>query len=529
MKAAIIQPPYYTDYSRSDECFEFEMKMLDECDKSLDLIVLPEMADIPCLAHNTEERLASIKKYNKPLLDKASETARRCSAHVFVNARYKSGEKYINTTYAYDKNGEIRGLYFKEHPTNGEVANPDQETGYSFEHTTPTIVEMDGIRYAFLTCYDFYFYENFANIARYTPDIIVGCSHQRTDTHSSLELMSAFLAYNTNAYVVRSSVSMGEDSPVGGASLVASPTGKILLDMYSRTGMETVEFDPHEKYYKPAGFGNPPSAHHEYIEKGRRPWKYRPSGSAITIPESVMGYPRLCAHRGFSATLPENTMPAFGAAVAMGVEEIEFDLWPTTDGAIVSSHDWVLERVSTGEGIIYKHSFDELRALDFGIKYGEKFKGLKIPTFEEILKKFACHVIMNIHVKSAWDEYPVDIIKEIVSLIRKYDCERYVYFMLDRDSNIRQFKEYAPDIPVCVGHDPARPFEIVDRAIALGCQKVQFFKPHINKEMIDKAHAHGIICNVYWADTEEEAKQFLEMGCDTILTNEYGIVSNVLK
>ena len=125
--------------------------------------------------------------------------------------------------------------------------------------------------------------------------------------------------------------------------------------------------------------------------------------------------------------------------------------------------------------------------------------------------------------------HPVDIIKEIVSLIRKYDCERYVYFMLDRDSNIRQFKEYAPDIPVCVGHDPARPFEIVDRAIALGCQKVQFFKPHINKEMIDKAHAHGIICNVYWADTEEEAKQFLEMGCDTILTNEYGIVSNVLK
>ena len=113
--------------------------------------------------------------------------------------------------------------------------------------------------------------------------------------------------------------------------------------------------------------------------------------------------------------------------------------------------------------------------------------------------------------------------------IRKYDCEKYVYFMLDRDSNIRQFKEYAPDIPVCVGHDPACPFEIVDRAIALGCQKVQFFKPHINKEMIDKAHAHGIICNVYWADTEEETKQFLEMGCDTILTNEYGIVSNVLK
>ena len=46
MKAAIIQPPYYTDHSRSDECFEFEMRMLDECDETIDLIVLPEMADI---------------------------------------------------------------------------------------------------------------------------------------------------------------------------------------------------------------------------------------------------------------------------------------------------------------------------------------------------------------------------------------------------------------------------------------------------------------------------------------------------
>lgn len=47
--------------------------------------------------------------------------------------------------------------------------------------------------------------------------------------------------------------------------------------------------------------------------------------------------------------------------------------------------------------------------------------------------------------------------------------------------------------------------------------------------MIDKAHAHGIRCNVFYADEVEEAKQYLDMGIDTILTNDYNLVSQVLK
>ena len=42
--------------------------------------------------------------------------------------------------------------------------------------------------------------------------------------------------------------------------------------------------------------------------------------------ESAAPYPRLCAHRGFSTAAPENTMPAFLAALEIGAQEIEFDL-----------------------------------------------------------------------------------------------------------------------------------------------------------------------------------------------------------
>ena len=83
-----------------------------------------------------------------------------------------------------------------------------------------------------------------ANIARQNVDVIIGCSHQRSDTHRALEIMSQNLAYNTNAYVIRSSVSMDENSDIGGASMVVAPTGEALVNMQSRVGTETVEIDP---------------------------------------------------------------------------------------------------------------------------------------------------------------------------------------------------------------------------------------------------------------------------------------------
>jgi len=224
-------------------------------------------------------------------------------------------------------------------------------------------------------------------------------------------------------------------------------------------------------------------------------------------------------------------MPAFGTAVALGAAEIEFDLWPTADGEIISCHDRQLERVSTGTGLVTEHTLEELKQYDFGVKFGEKFKGLSIVCFEEILQKFAGHVIMNIHIKplSNDEPYPEESMRKIVSLIRKYDCADHVYLMLSADPQIQQFKAFAPDIPVCVGHLKTRPWEIVDRAIEFGCEKVQLFKPYFNQEMIDKAHAHGIKCNVFWSDDPKETQQFLEMGIDTILTNDYLLISQCVE
>ena len=526
MKVCIIQPAYSTDFSKIDTYFEEEINLIDKCDESMDLIVLPEMCDIPCLASTREMADVASKKFNAAILQKAAATARRCNALVFVSARSYENGGARNTTYAFDRQGNIAGKYFKQHLTPSEVRKIRLDSDYSFEFSEPTVIEIDGIRFGFLTCYDFYFYEEFANMARYDLDVIIGCSHQRSDTHRALEIISQNLAYNTNAYVVRSSVSMDENSDVGGASMVVAPTGEILAHLESRVGIATVDIDPHAKYYKPAGFGNPPSAHYEYIEKGRRPWKYRPAGSAIVRPDEIMKYPRTCAHRGFNTIAPENSLPAFGAAVAMGAEEIEFDLWFTKDGEVVSIHDPTLERVSNGNGYVWEYTLSELRALDFGSKHGEEFAGMKIPTFEEILKKLACHCVMNIHLKTAGDKR--EYLDKVVRLIKKYDCEKYVYFTTGDDSLLERLQKEYPHIPRCCGAG-SDAWGMVERGLKYGCAKVQLFKPYFDRAMIDKAHANGIICNVFWSDDVEETEKFLDMGIDVILTNDYNRIAGVVS
>lgn len=530
MKVCIIQPEYSTDYEKSQEMFDKELALLQSCDPSMDIIVMPESCDVPALAKTKEQAEASSAKFKDILLAEAAATAKRCNAIVFVNAYDRAEKGDRNTTFAFDRNGCLVGKYHKQHLTPGEVSKMKLDSDYTYEFSQPDIIEIEGIRFAFLICYDAYFYEVFANIARYAPDVIIACSHQRSDTHRALQVMTQFLAYHTNSYVIRSSVSMDENSDIGGASMVVAPDAQMLCNMESRVGMETVEIDVHKKYYKPAGFGGKLAAHYQYVEQGRRPWKYRPAGSAIVKPDAVMPYPRICAHRGFNTIAPENSMPAYGAAVAMGAEEIEFDLWPTADGEIVSIHDKLLDRVSTGTGKVYKHTYAELLELDFGIKYSEKFKGLKILTFEEILKKFACHTVMNIHIKTRYNQeaLPEAYIKKIVELIEKYDCKKYVYFMTGNDVLMEQLRTLAPEITRCMGGGDDK-WGIVERAMKYDCKKVQFVKGYFDQAMIDKAHANGMICNVFWSDEPEEAKKFLDMGIDVILTNNYNEVSQILR
>ena len=52
-----------------------------------------------------------------------------------------------------------------------------------------------------------------------------------------------------------------------------------------------------------------------------------------------MTRPLVIAHRGASAELPENTLPAFERAIEIGADYVEFDVRARSDGELVVSHD----------------------------------------------------------------------------------------------------------------------------------------------------------------------------------------------
>ena len=137
---------------------------------------------------------------------------------------------------------------------------------------------------------------------------------------------------------------------------------------------------------------------------------------------------------------------------------------------------------------------------------------------------------MNIHIKTVNNTVAYDpkLLQRIIALIHAYDCEKYVYFMTGNRTVLGQLREMASDLVRCAGAGDD-PWEIVDKAIEYGCKKVQLFMEYYNQEMIDKAHANGIRCNYFYCDDAEKAKQMLDMGIDTVLTNDYQRISNVLR
>lgn len=267
MKVYIVQPYYSLKESELSGCYDEMMKLVDGIGEDADVIVLPEYCDIPASTDSKSAFHKSIESYNEAVKAKARETARRCGSIVFFNAADETPTGWRNTTYALDREGNVVGKYYKAHPAPSEVKTEGEggnelDVSYSYEYREPYVVEIEGVRFGFMTCYDFYFYESFAPLARRNVDVIIGCSHQRTDTHEALSIINRFLCYNTNAYLVRSAVSLGPDSGICGCSSVIAPDGRVLVDMKSEIGVASVEIDPHKKYYKPAGFGGEPKAHY---------------------------------------------------------------------------------------------------------------------------------------------------------------------------------------------------------------------------------------------------------------------------
>ncbi len=530
MKLCALQIPFAFDKSGAAESVDQLISLLNSCDSSCDIILTPEYSNAP--AALPEGECIPFASANSPrLLAAAREAAIRCNAIVAVNYVADAGDgNFRNTTEIFDRSGKSRGRFCKQHLTAAEKKINKLDDSYTKSFTAPEIIEIDGIRFGFMICYDTYFCEYAAHLASRHPDVVLVSSFQRAERRDIIRMQNVHLAFLCNAFVLRASVSMGKDSELGGNSLAVSSDGRILGEAGSACGRFDFEAgDIKTKYMRSNSFGGSEIPNDRFIEQARAPWAYRPCGSMTVLPDSLMPYPRVCAHRGFNSAMPENSLAALGAAIALGAQEIEIDVRFTSDKVPVVAHDSNLERISNGTGFIEEKTFAELRTLDFS-EGRPHFEGLQIATFEEVLSRFARHAILNLHLKTDEQEgevYPDWQMEMVLELLYKYDMAAHTYFM-GCDAVMECALRHAPEIARCMGAFP-NPWQQVERALKYKCSKIQLFGPYYNQEMIDKAKANGIICNLFFCDTPEDVAGHLAAGVDTILTNDYWSVAQKVK
>ncbi|HTB11581.1 MAG TPA: glycerophosphodiester phosphodiesterase family protein [Bryobacteraceae bacterium] len=107
------------------------------------------------------------------------------------------------------------------------------------------------------------------------------------------------------------------------------------------------------------------------------------------------------SHRGEHLQRPENTIPAFEEAIRVGADFIEVDVQTTSDGKLVLSHDATVDRCTNGTGRVNSMTFEQIEALDAGIKKGAEFAGTKVPTFDQVLDLARGKIGIYVDIKNA--------------------------------------------------------------------------------------------------------------------------------
>jgi len=244
----------------------------------------------------------------------------------------------------------------------------------------------------------------------------------------------------------------------------------------------------------------------------------RIAGAGIA-PSSSAPFPRVVAHRGLSGVCPENTLPAFAAAVALGANEIELDLWASRDGELVVCHDEDVDRTSNGHGMIRDLDWVDIRALDAGSWHNSQWDGVPFCRLEDVLELCGGRVVMNIHIKEPGPDSLV--VRRTRGLAAQFGLLKEIYIAGEEDV-LASASSLAPDITRCCLEGWGNGASMLDCALKNGCARVQFWNPNFTPEDISRAHAHGLRCNLFFGDrpdTVEEAECTLAMGIDAVLTN----------
>ena len=253
--------------------------------------------------------------------------------------------------------------------------------------------------------------------------------------------------------------------------------------------------------------------------------------SMIVMPDILQSYvastirrqPELTCHRGYSFLAPENTLPAFEAAIEAGVPYVELDVQLTKDGVVMVTHDANLKRCTGKDEYIYNMTYDEVRQLDAGAYFGQAYAGTKIPTLVEVLQLCDGKIKLNIEIKQKGHAPLLE--EETVRLIKRYSSIENCSISSMNYESLQQVKQIDPDIET--GY-------ILVKGIGnyYDLPDVDYFSvdnTFITSGIVSAIHKRQKKIWAWTVDTKADAIRMLDVGVDNIITDRPELIRYVMQ
>lgn len=222
----------------------------------------------------------------------------------------------------------------------------------------------------------------------------------------------------------------------------------------------------------------------------------------------------IAAHRGYSSEAPENTIPAFEAAIDNLADYVELDVQETKDGRVVVLHDSNLKRVAGVSNNIWTVNYKDIANIDVGSWFSEEYVGTTIPTLEEVMEIAKGRLKLNIEIKLTGHEKNLE--ESVVRIIEEYEMEKDCVVTSFQDKALKKVKKANPDIKTgYILHVAYGDFSGLSYADALSVNY-----SFATELLIDGAHDAGKDVYVWTVNSAEAINEMINNGADMIITDD---------
>jgi len=249
---------------------------------------------------------------------------------------------------------------------------------------------------------------------------------------------------------------------------------------------------------------------------------------------------RLYAHRGASAELPENTLPAFRRALEIGVDGLELDVHLTRDGHPLVSHDPSALRMGGVDARWSDLDLADAQRIDLGHGHVDPDgtrphlgRGFRAPSFEELLVELP-GVRLNVDIKQPRPP----MVSPLLRLIRRLRAEDRVTLASFRARTLVAVRQrgYGGETALAqaeVAALCALPIRVIEALPFVGdaAQVPVKAGPVVmgSKWFIDKCHQLGMRVDFWTINDPAEARRLIALGADGIMTDDPARMAPALR